>query len=337
MRIWIDLATTPQVVFFAPIVRRLKELGHETLVTIQDYGQAVSLARKLGVAGVTAGRHGGPKRSRMAWASLKRVGTLIQWAKHQVRLDLAVSHNSYTQLMAARVLGIRSVTLMDYEYQPMNHLTFRLAGRVGVPECFPLEMIRRCGAKGKYFTYPGFKEQVYLSDWCCRKESPEEIPIPKGAVTVLMRPPAGWTLYHVGKESELFWEVLRRLGGRGDVFVIFLPRVREQKEEVGRLGYKNVWVPEQALEGSTLLSAADLVISGGGTMNREAALLGIPTYSVFAGKMPAVDLALIRMGRMTPIREMEQIKSIRLEKRSSLSPLVNDSLACTLTDMILRA
>jgi len=205
---------------------------------------------------------------------------------------------------------------------------------VVVPECFPGEALARCGASSKVFRYPGFKEQVYLADSSSDDNFVNEFHIPCGAVMIAMRPPAPWALYH-RFENPLFDEILHRLERRDGTFIVFLPRVPEQADSVRRLGYPNVWVPPRVLDGPTLVRSVDMVISGGGTMNREAAVLGTPAYTVFSGKPGAVDGELIRLGRMVPISRREDIEVIRVEKKHFTAPLLNGSLDQRLADSIL--
>lgn len=337
MRIWIDLATPPQVIFFRPILRCLIRRGHELLITAQDYAQTIPLVERYGLPADRIGRHGGHGIRRKTIASLDRAKQLARWARCHRPIDLAVSHNSYTQALAARTLGIRIVNLMDYEHQPMNHLSFRLANRVIVPECFPEEIVARCGASKKTIRYPGFKEQVYLSDFFPTENYLNEFRVPPDRVTIAMRPPSTWTMYHLAVKNPLFDDLLFMLANRDDTFIILLPRIPEQAEVVRRRGYSNVWIPPRPLDGPTLVYAADMVISGGGTMNREAAVLGTPAYTVFMGKSAAVDRELMSLGRMIGIADPGDIEKISVEKKDHSKALRNRSLAESLTDMILQA
>jgi uncharacterized protein len=337
MRIWIDLATPPQVIFFRPIFNCLAQKGHELLITAQDYAQTVPLVERYNLPASRIGRHGGHGIRRKATASLSRVAGLMRWARCQRPIDLAVSHNSYTQALAARVLGIRTVNLMDYEHQPMNHLSFRLAHRVIVPDCFPEEVVTRCGASKKTLRYPGFKEQVYLSDFSPAECLLKELRVHPDRVTIAMRPPSTWTMYHLAVKNDLFHSLLSMLAERNDTFIILLPRIPEQGEAVRQRGLSNVWIPSRPLDGPTLIYAADLVISAGGTMNREAAVLGTPAYTVFMGKSAAVDRELMKRGRMVGITNTDDIKKISVEKKDHSNALRNRGLADCVTNLILQA
>ncbi|MGH9927876.1 MAG: DUF354 domain-containing protein, partial [Pyrinomonadaceae bacterium] len=148
MLIWIDLANSPHVPFFRALIPEFERRGHNVSVTARDYAQTLELAKAAGMSADVIGRHGGGGLAGKAGNLIGRAAALAKWARGK-RIELAVSHNSYAQTAAARLLGIPSVTLMDYEYQPANHLAFRLASRVIVPRTFPESALSRFGAGRK--------------------------------------------------------------------------------------------------------------------------------------------------------------------------------------------
>jgi uncharacterized protein len=81
-----------------------------------------------------------------------------------------------------------------------------------------------------------------------------------------------------------------------------LARTPEQGARLRALGLPGVEVPADALDGPSLVAGADLVVSAGGTMNREAAVLGTPVYTTFAGELGGVDEWLIATGRLRLLR-----------------------------------
>ena len=165
MRIWIDLANSPHVPFFRALVNEFKERGHEVEITARDFAETVELAHAAGFTPEVISGHGGRELAGKAGNLVRRAWALRAWA-HSRDLDLAVSHNSYSQILAARALSLRIVTLMDYEHQPANHLAFRFATRIIVPRAFPEAALTRYGAhEGKVKRYNGTKEDVYLADF----------------------------------------------------------------------------------------------------------------------------------------------------------------------------
>ena len=320
--IWIDLANSPHVPFFRALIPEFERRGHEVLVTVRQYAQTVELASAAGIAHVVIGGHGGAGLLGKAGNLIGRTAALVRWARGR-GIDLAVSHNSYSQIAAARTLGIKSVTLMDYEHQPANHLAFRYASRVIVPRAFPGKALRHYGANlSKVSRYNGTKEDVYLADFIPDPgfvETLKELGIAPSDVLVVVRPPASEALYH-RFENELFEEMIKSLCGSSNVKVILVARTSAQRTAYSSSNCANMIVPSIALDGSNLIAHADLVISAGGTMNREAAALGIPAATIYAGKWAAVDEELVAQGRLVRIGTREDLERLPLKKKNGAHP-----------------
>jgi uncharacterized protein len=299
VRIWIDLANSPHVHLFKPLVDDLRDGGHEVVLTARDHAQTLELARVHWPAIVPIGDKSPAGRVRKAAVLGDRALALRRFAR-QTRPDVALSHGSYAQIVAATLAGIPSVTMMDYEHQPANHLSFRLAKLVIVPNFFPDRALRRFGAStSKTIRYEGFKEELYLADFRVDPSVLETLDLHGRRVIAVMRPPPDGALYHRSANLR-FDELLTLACGREDVSVVVLPRMEHQADHYGR--FPGVIVPARAVDACSLLSVADLAIGAGGTMNRESALLGTPTYTVFAGRLAAADQELMRMGRMRDLR-----------------------------------
>jgi predicted glycosyltransferase len=340
MRIWIDLANSPHVPFFRALAGEFAARGHRAETTAREFAQTVELAEAAGFAPAVVGGHGGGRLSGKAGNLFGRAYSLARWARGR-GFDLAVSHNSYSQVLAARLLGLRAVTLMDYEHQPANHLAFRLASRVIVPNAFPEEALRRYGARSaKVRRYEGIKEDVYLADFA---------PAPRFAVSlrerfgvdterdtlVVVRPPANEALYH-RFENELFDELLKRLLSSAGVKVLLLARGDAQHASLSaRFPVDNLIAPREALDGANLVAAADLVISAGGTMNREAAALGVPAATVYAGRWAAVDEQLVREGRLKRIATRVDLEALRIEKKGDTAPRRATGVRAEVAELIL--
>lgn len=324
MRIWIDLANSPQVLFFRPIIAELEKRGHEPIITSRHFAQTVALADKFALKHVPIGGHAGESGLLASlWVNFRRARQLLSYLDNQP-IDLALSHNAYAQAMAAVMRRVPFVTAMDYEHQKANHLPFRVAKLVIVPEAFPDEMLKRYGAKHVY-KYAGVKEQIYLAEFEPDPDYRKKIGLPEDRIVVLLRPPATWALYHQGVHNHLIETILQELGSRSELFVVFLPRIESQRTYVENMNLPSVWIPERALDGPNLITASDLVISAGGTMNREAAVLGVPTYTIFAGKLGAVDRYLVDLGRLNVL---ENIKQLQITKPSTDgSPLLASGAA----------
>jgi uncharacterized protein len=311
MRVWIDLANSPHVPLLEPVVARLRADGHVVLLTARDHAQTVELARRRWPDVLVLGGPSPSGRAAKARVLAGRVAALRTYAR-RLKPDVAFSHGSYAQIVAAKIGRVPAVTMMDYEHQPANHLSFRLAERVIVPEAFPAAALRRFGARpGKVVRYPGFKEELYLASFRPNPAVLDELGLDRNRVIAVFRPPPEGALYHPGS-NDRFDAVLHEALGRDDVESVLLPRTDDQARRYGALSPR-LRVPENAIDGSSLLALADVAVGGGGTMNRESAILGTPTYTVFAGALAAVDAELIRQGRLRDLRRPGS--SIALEKK----------------------
>ena len=322
MRIWIDLGNSPHVPFFRALIPEFERRGHEVRLTARRFAQTVELAERAGLEVAVIGSHGGRKLPSKAWNLWRRGRALARWARKR-NFDLAVSHNSHEHLLAARMLRIKSVTMMDYEYHPANHFSFRMASRVIVPDSFPDEALRRLGAReSKVRRYHGTKEDVYLADFEPDPKFADKLRalgISSEEILVVVRPPALDALYH-RFENELFDELMERLSSRADVKLIMLPRTEEQKQKlIARHPSRNIIWPREVLDGANLIAAADLVVSAGGTMNREAAALGVAAATIFAGRWPAIDEQLVREGRLKRINTRADLEHLEVKKKEKLN------------------
>jgi uncharacterized protein len=312
MHVWIDLANSPHVATFEPVVERLRANGDTVLLTAREHAQTVGLARRAFGDVAVVGGESPAGRVRKGLSIAGRARALWQVARAE-RPDVALSHGSYAQVVAARAARVPAVTMMDYEYQPANHISFRLATRVVVPAVFPEQALRRFGARGsKVVRYEGLKEELYVGGFRPSDVVAAELGLDLTRVVVVMRPPPEGALYHrLG--NERFERVLDEAARREDLQVVLLPRTRAQAARYeDRSG---VIVPARPVDGRALLAHADAMIGAGGTMNREAALLGTPTYTMFAGRLAAVDAELIRRGLLHDLREAEA--DLRIPKKPS--------------------
>jgi predicted glycosyltransferase len=298
VRIWVDLSNSPHVALFGPILERLAERGDDVLLSARDHAQTLGLAQSRWPHVVVVGGPSPAGRPVKAATIARRTGALARLAAGK-RIDVALSHGSYAQIAAARSLGIPALTMMDYEFQPANHLSFRLARRVVVPEAFPEAALRRFGATHKTLRYAGYKEELYLAGFEPDASVIGELGLDPANVIVVLRPPPDGSLYH--REQNLrFEEVARRVVSEPGVQAVLLTRTADRAFWAERM--PQVLVPDAPIDGPSLVALADLMIGAGGTMNRESALLGTPTCTVFAGRLAAVDAALIADGRLVDLR-----------------------------------
>jgi predicted glycosyltransferase len=308
MRVWVDLTNSPHPLVMRPIVERLRASGHEVTVTARDFGQTVELARRLGLEPTVIGHHRGAGRAAKARGLASRSLALARWARRR-RFELALGHGSNDVTVAAAALRIPAATMFDYEWARIQHnVNCRLARTVVVPDAIPAARLYRYGARGKIRAYEGLKEEYYLADFEPSAAVVAELSLDPSEPIAVVRTPPAVSLYH-RFENELFSSVLERLRGTQTVV---LPRIESQREELLRGG--GLIVPEHAIDAQSLIAYADLVISAGGTMNREAVALGTPVWTTFEGRLGAVDERLIEQGRMRRLRSADQIE---LRKRES--------------------
>ena len=312
MRVWIDITNSPHVLVFRPLIALLRQRGAEVEVTSRDYAQTVQLLELQGIHAEILGAHGGRGRLGKAKAMVSRMRALFAWAQGR-RFDVALAHGSHELTLTARRLGIPSATTFDYEFAWLQHqLGCRAATRVVVPEAIPPERLERYGVRPpKLRRYPGLKEEYYLSDFEPDPAALAQFAVDPARTLVVLRTPPDVALYH-RRSNPLFPQVLERIGRDESVDAIVLPRTAEQRDVVRGLGLPSLQVPEQAVDGQSLVAAADLVVSAGGTMNREAVALGVPVYTTFGGKLGGVDEMLIREGRLIPLSDPN---TLELRKR----------------------
>jgi uncharacterized protein len=312
VRVWIDLTNSPHVLVLRPVVEALRARGAEVEITARDFAQTVELAERFGLRVAVIGRHRGGRVAAKAVGLASRATALVGWAHRRRRahgrFDLALGHGSNDLTVAAAALGIPRATMFDYEWAAVQHtVNCRLADAVVVPDAIPPARLDRYGARGKLGRYPGLKEEYYLADFTPDRGVLDELGLDGGAPIAVVRTPPEVSLYH-RFDNALFADVLAHLREQGRVVV--LPRTPDQRAELARAG--GFCVPDRAIDAQSLIAFADLVVSAGGTMNREAVALGTPVYTTFEGRLGAVDAQLIHEGRL---RKLERAADLRLEKR----------------------
>jgi hypothetical protein len=308
VRVWVDFTNSPHVLVLRPVIERLRDGGHEVKVTARDFAQTLALCDRFGIEHTAIGHHRGAGLVDKALGLASRSTELVRWARRNGPFQLAIGHGSNDITVAAALLRIPCSTTFDYEWATVQHnVNCRLAQAVVVPEAIPPERLYRYGARRKLARYPGLKEEYYLADFEPDPQVPADLGLDSEQPIAVVRTPPAVSLYH-RFENDLFGQVLDRLRGAQTVV---LPRTPEQRAELVSAG--GFIVPEQAIDAQSLIAYADLVVSAGGTMNREAVALGTPVFTVFEGRPGAVDERLIAEGRLARLERPEQV---RLTKRA---------------------
>ena len=322
-RIWVDLTNPAHVVVLRPLVELLEADEHEVTLTARPLSHTTELLDDWGHPYTAIGHHGGASRLGKALAAGSRTAQAFAFARGK-RFDYGLAHGSTDLPPVARVLGFPNTTMFDYEWARLQHeLNCRLATRVLVPDAIPAERIAPYGARPpKLVRYPGLKEEYYLADFEPDPSVLDELGLDREPVIAVVRTAPSYALYLGGSENELLPRVLRRLLDEG-AQVVVLARTDDQRHALRELDPELV-IPGRAVDGRSLAALADLVVSAGGTMIREAAVLGTPVWSIFEGRLGAVDEQLVAEGRVRLLRDpqelvVEQAPAVR-ERRGRRSP-----------------
>jgi len=305
-RIWIDLDNSPHIPFFLPIIEELRNRGLEILLTARNTYQVCELLDFFGLQCQVVGRHYGTKKIFKILGNTLRAVQLAPSASRW-RPDLAISHGSRAQLLAAKALRIPTVLMLDYEYTAKA--AFLEPDFVFMPDALSDNALH---TKPEHVRkYPGLKEDVYVPRFCPDPSLLQQLGISAEDLLVTLRPPATEAHYH-NPESDILFDAAIKFLDRPNVKTVMLPRSANQRhalraELAGVLASGRVIIPETPVDGLNLIWFSDLVISGGGTMNREAAALGVPVYSIFRGKIGAVDRSLAEQGRLILIESVADI------------------------------
>ncbi|MBV9421427.1 MAG: DUF354 domain-containing protein [Solirubrobacterales bacterium] len=330
MNVWIDLTNSPHVLVMRPVIADLRARGHTVHVTARDFAQTLGLCERFGIECTPIGRHRGGSVPAKAWGLAARSTELARWARKH-RFDVALGHGSNDVTVAAAVLRIPSATMFDYEWAAVQHqVNCRLARAVVVPDAIPPSRLNRYGAAGKVRAYPGLKEEYYLADF---EPEPAVLPalgLDRTRPIAVVRTPPAVSLYH-RFENDLFAAVLDRLR---EAQTVVLPRTAQQRAELERGG--GFILPDGAVDAQSLIAYADVVVSAGGTMNREAVALGTPVYSVFEARLGAVDERLIAEGRLRRLHSPDQLELVKRVDGSAAAKRVRRDPR-VLTDLLLTA
>ena len=337
-RIWIDLENSPHVPFFKPIIEELEKRGHAVVLTARDCFQVCELADLFGLRYRRVGRHYG-KHTTAKFAGLIIRAVQMSPLVLRPRPDLALSHGSRSQFVLSSLLRIPTLTIFDYEYS--KWVRFFQPSWVMVPEVMP-EAVVGVGRE-RLLRYPGIKEDVYAPAFRPDPSLRQRLGLAEDDLVVTIRPPANEAHYHNPESEVLLDAVFELLARRPEARAVLVPRTSKQGNELRRrwpqlFESRQVFVPEHVVDGLDLIWASDLVISGGGTMNREAAALGVPVYSIFRGRIGAVDRYLQESGRLTLLESTRDVRSklnLARRRRGSAPQVDRHNTLQTVVDNIL--
>jgi predicted glycosyltransferase len=308
VRVWVDFTNTAHVQVLRPLVELLENEGHDVEMTARPLSQTLAMLARWGRTAEVIGRHGGASRLGKARAAASRVPALVRWARGR-RFDYGLAHGSTDLPAACRLLRIRNTTMFDYEWAALqHHVNCRLATRVLAPDAIPAARLARYGARPpKLVQYPGLKEEYFLADFQPDAGLLTGLGVDRSNAVAVVRTAPSYALYLGGSENPVLPRVLQRLSRARGAQTVVIARTPEQADAIDALGLPRVIVPRETVDGRSLVALADLLVSAGGTMNREAAVLGTPVWSIFEGRMGAVDEQLIAAGRLRLLHDPVEI------------------------------
>ncbi len=319
MLVWVDCTAAAHPLVLRPIIDRLQVQGHEVFITAREYGQTLGVLDRLGLPYTTVGEHGGASRLAKVRALGGRSARLakVVWRR---RPQLALGHGSVDLAVVAASFRMPAVQMQDYEFGGLQRqVAFRQARRVLVPDTIPVERLRRIGAREKKLVrFPGLKEEYYLADFEPDPAVLDQLGLDREKVLVVLRPPPETSEYHA--PNDVYAQTVQRLVAAPEAQAVLIPRTEQQGEAARALRAPNLIVPERAIDAQSLIAYADLVVSAGGTMNREAVALGTPVFTTFSGRMGGVDEALIADGRLQVLGDPA---TLALSKRTTPVGVLN--------------
>ncbi len=319
--IWFDFDNAPHVPVLLPIVNEMRNRGYETILTARDKSETKELLFLNDEKFKVISKSFPKNRFLKIYYTFERALKLIYYLKKSInkRINLSVNHGSRSALVASWLIRISSVTLADYEYA--NSIFGNIfATKILIPELFSKDRLKEAGILiSKVDFYPGIKEQIYINSNFKKENILESFGIDKSKIIITFRPPALTAHYHNPKSEIIMREIFNKISRYKDkIFIIILPRSKKQSEDISNFVRRQsipYLIPEKPLIGVDLILSSDLVLGGGGTMTREAAVLGVPSYSFFKGPKGAVDEFLEKNGRLIFIDSILNIENLHFEKK----------------------
>ena len=339
-KVWIDLDNSPHVPFFAPIIEELEKRGYSILLTSRDCFQVCELADLFNLRCQVVGRHYGKSKILKVAGMVLRALQMVPIALRE-KPTLAISHGSRAQLLCGTLIGIPCITVFDYEFA-RGPVFLRSDNWAMVPDVISVDSVIT-HRKDRIVQYPGIKEDVYVPRFKPDYRLRAQLGVDEKNVVATLRPPAEEAHYHNPESDKLFRAVVEFMAADANVRMIVLPRNHKQGDSIRQrwpelFAAKRMIIPEHVVDGLNLIWNSDLVVSGGGTMNREAAALHVPVYSVFRGKTGAVDRYLAENGRLVLLENVEDVNKISLRCRERHSTVGDNSSAAleTIVNQVVR-
>lgn len=335
--IWIDIDNSPHVPVFRPIIQELEKRSTDYIITSRDFAQTQELLKFWNIKNIAVGKHGGKNKFKKVLNLIQRSNELKKLL-NQGKKMLAVSHGSRTQLLAAWRMNIKSILMLDYEYTESRLFNY-LSSLILIPKYIPDQRLKSVGINlKKVKRYNGFKEELYLRHFTFDKEFRNKINVLEDEILVVIRPPSFVGNYHDHKSEQLLLHAINYFSNIDNTVVLIVNRTLAEKKFILNGVKKNEKIRflEKSVDGLQLLFSADISISGGGTMNREAALLGTKAYSIFTGRRPYLDDYLMSIGKLKFIETTRDFEKIQIKRDIKIPPKFENNLAGEITDIIVN-
>ena len=333
--IWFDLDNSPHVPLFKPILKELDNNDIKYLVTSREFAQTEKLLQFWNIKHQMIGKHGGKNKVKKIVNLIFRSHQLKKFIKDR-KISLGVSHGSRTQLITCKYLGIKSLLMLDYEYTESKIFNY-LSSTLLIPKYIPDARLKAAGFNlKKIIRYNGFKEELYLRDFKPEPNFRKLIQVSDEKILVIIRPPSTSGNYHDEKSEKLLLGAIKHFSNNNDVVTIIVNRTDREKKLISSKieENENVRFLNKTVDGLQLLFSADIAVSGGGTMNREAALLGTKVYSIFTGRRPYLDEYLQERGKLKFIENVDEFLNIPIKRYIKSVPDFKNNLVTEIVDII---
>lgn len=316
MRIWFDADNGPHVLVMKPLAEELTKRGHTVKFTARDRANTCELLDLYGFDYTKVGGPYGKSTVKKVLGTLKRALQLRKAMKNW-KANVSFGHGSRSLPIASKLLKVPSITMYDYEWVSPSIFN-KFCKKILLPDAITKVRAQEAGIDLNIVEfYPGFKENLYLNNIQPDPQIAEELNLKADKIKVLLRPPATTAHYHNPEAEEILSALLQKLLTNPEVQLIWIPRTEDQNELVKGSHKAEVIIPTRVYSGPQLILAMDIIIGGGGTMTREAAILGIPSVSFFRGRRGAVDDKLETLKRLKLIEKPEQVEELAIQINKS--------------------
>lgn len=296
--VWFDFSNPPHVNLFLPILKEFHRQQKSTFCTAREFVETKGLLEKYGIPFESFGKHGGKNRLSKAFNLVNRN---IELLRNLPQFKLSIS-SSFEAPQISWLRGRPAVVFDDNEIAP-NWLYSKFVKHVIAPSVIDVASWQKSGIKkSKVIPYNGYKEDVYIADYIPDPTFLNSLPF---SDFITVRPENIFASYVPVGAKSIVAELIEKLTTKG-LNILYLPRY-----EVDRTYAKaqpNIFIPQKPLNGLDVCYYSKAVLTGAGTFAREAALLGVPAVSFFAGnELLTVDKSMISKGIMLHTRQVEEI------------------------------